>query len=105
MGAPSEAQRLFALSAPRVPELHLFQTEHDRHLLVVNGSRLFGVDAEAFEALERARVERDGEAVGRLLKELGVDEAPFIDDAPIESPPVRALSLAVAQKCNLGCTY
>ncbi|HYH96552.1 radical SAM/SPASM domain-containing protein [Hyalangium sp.] len=101
----SEARRLFALSAPQVPELHLFQTEQERHLLVVNGSRLFGVDAEAFEALERAQGARDGEAVQRLLKELGVDEAPFIDDAPIESPPIRALSLAVAQKCNLGCTY
>ena len=29
----------------------------------------------------------------------------FIDDTPLASPPLRALSLAVAQKCNLGCTY
>jgi uncharacterized protein len=28
-----------------------------------------------------------------------------IDDVPPIRPPVRALSLAVAQKCNLGCTY
>ncbi|PTL84281.1 radical SAM protein [Vitiosangium sp. GDMCC 1.1324] len=103
--ASSQARRLFALSAPHVPDVHLFQTELGRHLLVVNGSRLFDVDAEVSEALDRARLVRDGGAVQRLLEELGVSDAPFIDDQPVESPPVRALSLAVAQKCNLGCTY
>ena len=29
----------------------------------------------------------------------------LIDDVPIVSPPLHALSLAIAQKCNLGCTY
>ena len=31
--------------------------------------------------------------------------APMIDDTPLVSPPLHALSLAVAQKCNLGCSY
>lgn len=103
--ATPEARRLFALSAPRTPSVHLFQTEGGRHLLVVNGSRLFDVDAEVFEALDVARHARDEETSRRLLAELGVSEPPFIDDQPVVSPPVRALSLAVAQKCNLGCTY
>jgi uncharacterized protein len=103
--ATPQARRLFALSAPLVPEVHLFQTEQGQHLLVVNGSRLFDVDAEVSGALERARRAGDGESVRRQLEALGVSEAPFIDDQPVESPPVRALSLAVAQKCNLGCTY
>ncbi|WP_375769730.1 radical SAM protein [Archangium gephyra] len=105
MHAPSEARRLFSLSTPQAPSVHLFQTEQGRHLLVVNGSRLFDVDAEVFEALERARLARDEASLQRQLEALGVSEAPFIDDQPVESPPVRALSLAVAQKCNLGCTY
>jgi uncharacterized protein len=100
-----QARRLFSLSAPHTPSVHVFQTELGRHLLVVNGSRLFDVDAEVFEALDRARLARDEGTLRRLLEELGVSEAPFIDDRPVESPPVRALSLAVAQKCNLGCTY
>ncbi|OJT18633.1 radical SAM protein [Archangium sp. Cb G35] len=103
--ATPEARRLFSLSVPHAPSVHLFQTEQGQHLLVVNGSRLFDVDAEVFESLDRARLARDEVSLRRQLEELGVSEAPFIDDQPVESPPVRALSLAVAQKCNLGCTY
>ncbi|WP_205525524.1 radical SAM/SPASM domain-containing protein [Pyxidicoccus trucidator] len=103
--APEQARRLFAVSLPHVPDVHLYQTQAGQHLLVVNGSRLFDVDAEASEALDRARQAHDGAAVRLLLDTLGVSEAPFIDDAPVHAPPVRALSLAVAQKCNLGCTY
>ena len=29
----------------------------------------------------------------------------FVGDEPLIDPPVRALSLAVAERCNLGCTY
>jgi uncharacterized protein len=101
----AQARRLFALSLPHVPDVHLYQTQAGQHLLVVNGSRLFDVDAEASDALDRARRSQDGAEVRRLLEALGVSEAPFIDDTPVQSPPVRALSLAVAQKCNLGCTY
>ncbi|NMO16527.1 radical SAM protein [Pyxidicoccus fallax] len=90
---------------PHVPDLHLYSTEGGQHLLVVNGSRLFDVDAEVSGALDRARLAKDAETVRRLLASLGVSEAPFVDDRPVEAPPVRALSLAVAQKCNLGCTY
>jgi uncharacterized protein len=39
------------------------------------------------------------------MQRLELDAPRFVDDAPVESPPLRALSLAVAQKCNLGCTY
>ncbi|WP_211193980.1 radical SAM/SPASM domain-containing protein [Pyxidicoccus fallax] len=105
MTAPDTARRLFELSMPHVPDLHLYSTEGGQHLLVVNGSRLFDVDAEVSGALDRARLAKDAETVRRLLASLGVSEAPFVDDRPVEAPPVRALSLAVAQKCNLGCTY
>ena len=29
----------------------------------------------------------------------------FMDGQPLSQPPLKALSLAVAQKCNLGGTY
>jgi len=44
-------------------------------------------------------------ALDDLLRRGGLDGEPFIDDTPLEPPPVRALSLAIAQKCNLGCAY
>ena len=31
--------------------------------------------------------------------------APFIDDAPLTAPAIHALSLAIAQRCNLGSAY
>ncbi|WNG47563.1 SPASM domain-containing protein [Archangium minus] len=101
----SRARELFELSAPATPHLHLLRTAVGQHLLVVNGNRLFDVDVPTYEALDRAQRARDGAAVTRLLAELDVEAPPLVDDSPLTSPPVRALSLAVAQKCNLGCTY
>ena len=45
------------------------------------------------------------EAIDELLRQAGLVGRPFVDDTPLSSPPLRALSLAIAQKCNLGCTY
>jgi len=72
-------------------------------LFVVDGSRLYDIDAGTLSEVREA-MGRDGLSVGVLLAELGVEAWPQIP-APPDDPPVRALSLAVAQKCNLGCTY
>jgi uncharacterized protein len=40
-----------------------------------------------------------------VLDRLGLGSPPRIDDQPLADPPLHALSLAIAQKCNLGCTY
>jgi len=47
----------------------------------------------------------DSDAVEDLLRQAGLDGPPLIDDAPLPPPKIRALSLAIAQKCNLGCAY
>lgn len=70
-----------------------------------NGSRLYDVDAATYEQLDRLRRSGDGAELRALLARLGVDAPAYVDDAPPQQPPVRALSLAVAQKCNLGCSY
>ena len=50
--------------------------------------------------------QRDGDDASRTTaRRAGRRRAAYVDDAPLAEPPVRALSLAVAQKCNLGCTY
>jgi uncharacterized protein len=71
-------------------------------VFVSNGSRLFDADPDLFEALDSAIT--DG-SVDDLLEQVGLGGTPAIDDQPLTAPPLHALSLAIAQKCNLGCTY
>jgi uncharacterized protein len=107
----SRATELFELSKPANPDLHLIRSsEAGLHLLLPNGNRLFDLDEPTFEALEAALGRAssgmaDAGPVQRLLNDLGVDLAPLINEEPLKDPPLRALSLAVAQKCNLGCSY
>ena len=89
-------------AALRTPEMHLIADEAGGHLFVAQGSRLYDVDASLFARLERAIQAGDA---GELLDEVGLGGADFVDNAPLSPPSIRALSLAVAQKCNLGCVY
>jgi uncharacterized protein len=97
---------LFGVSAPTSPDTHLVDSGIGRHLFVPNGSRLYDVDEATWDlvrALESAGDERE---LTGLLARLGVDAPPYVDDTPYPAAaPVHALSLAVAARCNLGCTY
>jgi len=95
---------LFELATPVTPHAHLVDSGAGRHLFVPNGSRLYDID-DATWALLQERLPEGGDAVEDVLAQLGVDAPAYVDDAPLTEPPVRALSLAVAQKCNLGCSY
>ena len=103
--SPCSKPRPTQLTRPplaRRPELHLLETVHGRHVFVVDGSQLFDVDEEAFSALAEAQ----DEAINANLTELGMRSGPpRIDDEPPGEVRVRALSLAIAQKCNLACGY
>jgi uncharacterized protein len=102
MYAPlSTADALFAASAPRSAEAHLFG---GRYVVLPNGSRIYDIEGDDFAALAAGIDSHDDDAVTALLARLGIDAPRYIDDVP-PVVPVRALSLAVAQKCNLGCTY
>src|ERR1700720_2084615 len=92
-------------SAPRHPDVHMVDTSAGPHAFIVNGSQIYGLAAEAAETLRQALAADDREAVDRLLIQFGITLSPLIDDRPIVSPPLRSLSLAIAQKCNLGCIY
>jgi uncharacterized protein len=96
------ARGAMARSAPRSAAVHLFETGLGSHVFVADGSRLFDADPILFSRLDTAETDR---AIGSLLAEAGLDHAPAIDDVAPAEPPLHALSLAVAQKCNLGCTY
>jgi len=89
-------------SAPRSRDAHLVATAAGGHVFVVDGSRLFDAAADLFGRFDTAMSEG---RIGEVLERLGLGGAPWIDDVPLTAPPLHALSLAVAQKCNLGCTY
>jgi uncharacterized protein len=99
------ADALFAPSAPRVPQGHLFETAFGSHFLVANGSRVYRIGEGPLAFLIRAMEAGEPAAVDRFLAASGLAAPPYVDDIPPVSVPARAFSLAVAQKCNLGCTY
>jgi uncharacterized protein len=98
------ARDYMTVSAPRVPQGHLVRTGQGGHLFVADGSRLFDADDSLFEALE-SEMNGGGSGLDDLLSRAGLGGAPLIDDTPLVAPPLHALSLAIAQKCNLGCSY
>jgi uncharacterized protein len=93
------------LSSPRTPLLHLIESSLGGHLFVADGSRLFDADADLLASYDAAIEQGGTDAIDELLRQAGLGGRPFIDDTPLSPPPLRALSLAIAQKCNLGCTY
>jgi uncharacterized protein len=99
------ARHYMNISAPRTPRIHLIESSLGGHLFLADGSRLFDADADLFAAYGAAIEQGGNETIDDLLRQAGLVGRPFIDDTPLPPPPLRALSLAIAQKCNLGCTY
>jgi uncharacterized protein len=99
---PSEAA--FESSRPRSRHVHWQDLGNHNQLFVVNGSRVYDADDDVIARLEAAAALGEN-AVEQVLESLGLLLPPLIDDTPVTSPPLRAISLAIAQKCNLGCTY
>jgi uncharacterized protein len=84
---------------------HLFEVDGEPHLFLANGSRIYGLPDEAAARARSILAAGDTAAFDRLLVDFGIDAPAYIEAKPPEGFPTRALSLAVAQKCNLGCTY
>lgn len=103
--APALAQRIVEASRPRQRDVHLVEDAQGAQLLVVNGSQLYHLPPEIVPEFRAALLHSDSKIVQQLLLDYELLAAPKIDDTPLSSPPIHALSLAIAQKCNLGCTY
>jgi uncharacterized protein len=73
-------------------------------LLSVASGRVYELDPILARTIDLTMNFGDGERVGQFMEAAGVFETPA-EVGPPATVPVRALSLAVAQKCNLGCTY
>ena len=105
--AAVNAQTLYQQSAPRQPQIHFFETDYGTHAMVADGSQIYAVAPELFAEFE-GLAESSSAQVSSLLATAGLtsETSSFMGDLnPLTSPPLRALSLAIAQKCNLGCTY
>ena len=83
----------------------IFDTDDGPHLFLANGSRIYTVPDSFAAEFRRVQSERDDRQMSRLLAEHDLKAPAYIDDQPIEPFAHRSISLAVAQKCNLGCTY
>lgn len=88
-------------SGPRSVHGHGWRSDRGHHLFVVDGSRLFDVGPQQLAQWDAAVAAGTETA---LLEQFGLGGTACIDDQPPQVT-VHALSLAVAQKCNLGCTY
>jgi uncharacterized protein len=83
-------------------EFRLFRSNAGWHVFVADGSRIYDLDDDTAQALDQA-----GPLGGAMLADLCLDRGArrYIDDAPVPLPKLHALSLTVAQACNMGCGY
>ena len=102
---PNQALKLFRRSRPRCRDAHLLEAGGVHQLFLPQGSRLFEIDAAMADGFEADMAAADTPALQQRLADLELGCAPYVDDTPPEGLKVRALSLAVAQSCNLGCSY
>lgn len=92
-------------SAPRVADAHLFETGSGAAILRVDDSSIFEISPSKAEAIDMCLEFGDAVRVRSLLATSGIEllARPFAP--PPTEVPVHTISLAIAQKCNLGCTY
>ena len=97
--------RIVAASRPRQRHAHLVDDAQGAQLLMVNGTRLYHLPPGLTEQFRAALGSDDPALLQGLVDSCGLQAEALIDDTPLAAPPLHALSLAIAQKCNLGCTY
>ena len=99
------ARQYMTAAIPRARDIHLIAGDGARHVFMADGSRIFEVDDDLYAGLDQAMSAEEAGFLPELLVRAGLSARPYIDDTPLAAPAVHALSLAVAQKCNLGCSY
>lgn len=92
-------------SRPGSSYAHLIPGPHKTQLFLPNGSKLYQIDQKTESYLNQLIALQDDQAIQHELIALGLDAPALIDDLPLKDPPLHAISLAIAQKCNMGCSY
>jgi uncharacterized protein len=97
-------EALVARARPKSPHLHLLRAETGAQVFLPAGSLLFDVDEALAEELS-SLLEGRGEAAVARREALGLEPQRRVCETTLEAPRTRAISLAVAQSCNLACGY
>ncbi|GJD66494.1 radical SAM/SPASM domain-containing protein [Methylobacterium frigidaeris] len=84
---------------------HLFASGDGHGVLIADGSRIHRISDEIARLLDFAASSGRAEVADEVFEALGISSRSIIGSEPPASMPVRAFSLAIAQKCNLGCSY
>ena len=84
---------------------HAFSTDNGTMLFDVNSGRILPVNSALAHTMSNALIAGDTQRANLMAAMAGINPVHIPLMTPPESAPVRSLSLAVAQKCNLGCTY
>ena len=90
---------------PRSARLHQFSNGSEEFILDVEGGRVLHLPAEQAKAIGTALSLRDSARAELMALGFGVITITPNKVEPPKRVALKALSLAVAQKCNLGCTY
>lgn len=96
------------MSSTPQPTALLFNSRHGRHLFVTDRSRLYdlppALPADLAEAVDQLSAGGQ-QAHAALHKLTGVARPRDMSAGMTEPPPVRAVSLNLAQTCNMACGY
>ncbi len=92
------------LGKPVNPSFHLFESMGD-HVLIPDGSRIYKIDKNIRLRLEELLSKNDQTGIDQWLEENDLQSLGTIGDEILPNPPLTSISLAIAQKCNLGCSY
>ncbi|NER97482.1 MAG: radical SAM protein [Symploca sp. SIO1B1] len=90
---------------PRSARFHLFDDGAQKYLLDVESGRIHLLPAVHAKTLETALLLNEPTRAELTALALGMVSTTPNKAEPPKSVAIKALSLAVAQKCNLGCTY
>ena len=98
-------QMIVPHAKPHSAHVQLIKGGQATQIFIPNGSRLYTISEEIEERIRAFMNKKDELGIQNELIRLGLDAPQYITDKPLQSPPLHALSLAIAQKCNMGCTY
>lgn len=103
--AQAEAPSPGHCTAPRSADAHLIDTGNGFVLFDAEAVQLRTVDQALAGTLDQCLAQGDAGRLAAFAAASGLlNDPPPVSPVP-EHVPVKTISLAIAQKCNLGCTY
>ena len=99
------AKHVSECSLPMHKDVHLVELGKKTLLFVVNGSQVKLISNKIADNIRMFIAKGDEENLQHQLDLLDIELTSKISDEPLIEAPIHALSLAIAQKCNMGCSY